>query len=143
MDRTDDDRTVKVIKWAWRYHALDATFFDSIEDAVLAAEHAADAGEEALDCIEVIESGVSRVLTDDEYHAIVDLIEASERHATETAPKAIVVLRLASPNGKDWTTYQGFADIQAAEKEANRYRQMLGAQRVRVDPVTVPFSLTP
>ncbi len=124
-----------VIKWAWRHHVLGADTFDSIRDAVLAAESASDMGDESLDCIEVIENGGARRLTAEEYDAIVGPIQAEEEARWKALPKSVVALRLASPAGRDWAFYQGFADRQKAEEEAEHWRQRLGADRVKLESI--------
>ena len=123
-----------IIKWSWVLGALHADPYDSIRDAVLAAKWAADNGDEALHCIEIIESDGSRILTTEEYRAIVDPIRKEESEAIRNRPKDVAVIRLASPDGKNWAHYEGFTDKAKAQAVAARYSEMLGSSRVKLEP---------
>jgi hypothetical protein len=131
-DGSSEVDSLKVVKWAWRHHVLGADFYDSIEDAVLASKSAEDYGDESLDCIEVIEGGVSRVLSSEEYHAIVDPIEEAEWAEIKARPKSVAVLDLAEPTGKHWSPHQGYSAMEDAQKAASDFRQQFGESRVRV-----------
>lgn len=124
------------IKWSWRHHSLSAEFYDSIEDAVLSAEFASDYGDEALQCIEVIEDDASRILASDsaEYLAIAEPRRQAEDEEYESRPKSVAFVHLRGPGDlKETAMIGGYATLDAAEKEAARLRRMLEPERVTVE----------
>ncbi len=136
MDRTDEITATTVIKWAWHNYSLTADTFDSVRDAVINAEGAAEAGEESLVCIEVIGPDGSHVLTDVEYYSITNGLMEQGRAAYEAQPKAVAIVRIRPPDtGNHWANYDSYPTLDEANQEADRFRSMLGPERVKVDPI--------
>lgn len=132
-----DDGRMTVLKWAWVHGSLDVDEFETLDAAVDAAAYAADYGHEALDCFEVWDGDGHRVIAHEEamrlIHERSDAIEA----ATPKSPPNVAVVRLVSPEGKT-ATYSGYPTMEKAEAAAAEFRQHLGADRVKVDPVRSP-----
>lgn len=123
------------IKWAYRHHVLGAESFDTLDQAVAAAYWAAEHGEEALECIEVInDDGTVRVYSRDEVDALTAPLRQQQEERYRARPPIVAVLDLCAPDGKTWTPYENFTDMADAEVAAENARQLLGADRVELRP---------
>lgn len=126
--------TETVLKWAWRYSVLGVDIYDSLDDAVRAAMWASDAGEEALDCIEVVRiDGTREVLGRDAVYELQRPIEEEREKEYKARPTPTVVLSVQGPSGK-WATYSSYVERDKADGDADRFRQALGPDRVKLTP---------
>lgn len=122
-----------IVKWTWRYHSLECDdYFDTYEQAASAALYASDAGDEALDCIEVWDESGYRKYSADEVFAFAE----ARRPVWVPGPPAVAVVEILAPNNPDrWVNYEGFTDEDDAHVKALELRERL-ADRVRVRALT-------
>lgn len=119
-----------VLKWAWVYGSLHVEEFDSLDEAVRSAVYAAEAGDESLDYIEVIDDdGTSTRHERDS--AVVRAVEEQQhemdRAAYEAAPAVTHRIRAANADGKE-ATISSFTDRGKAALELERLRPLLGGR---------------
>lgn len=129
-----DDGRMTVLKWAWRYGSLGVDEFETLDEAVGAATYADDYGEEALDCFEVWDDAGHRVIGHEEALRLVHERSDADDAARPKTPLNVAVVRLTSPDGKV-ATYSGYPTTEKAEAAADEFRRLIGADRVKVDPV--------
>lgn len=128
-----DQAPLMVLKWAWRYGVLDVDDFDSIDEAVRSAVWASGASEESFAGIEVVyEDGRTEVVDVAEQWRKVEQEEEEER---ASYPPTKARLDLRSQQGQ-WALFRTFADAADAERDAAELRDIFGADRVRVRPVS-------
>lgn len=101
-----------VLKWAWRYHSISVEDFDTLDDAVWAAQFASDDGQEALECIEIPAEG--RIIPADEVWNLADAL--GRVRAAESRPMVRVAeVTVTAPNGEFVSTvYEVWANAEAA-----------------------------
>lgn len=104
-----------VLKWAWRHYSLYMDEFDSVETALRMAAYQSDAGNEALDCIEVWDIDGYRTLTMEDVYDYED--EQAKRRAAEyeaSPPEPfLATISIVPPEGSrerrpEW--YGGYRD---------------------------------
>lgn len=128
----DQDRTVvTVIKWAYRYGVLTPDECDTLDEAVRSAWWAAEDGQEALDSIEVIYEDGTEVLDRKAVNVLTKPIEEAQDKAHEERPTPTVILDLRGPDGK-WGPYSSYVERAKADEDVERFRRLLGADRVRL-----------
>lgn len=132
-----EHRRETVLRWAWRYHNLSAHEHDSLRDAALAARYDADTGDAALECIEVVTDGVSRIVPQEEIEAIIRPIQQAEDEAWLARAPHVAAVRLSSPNGAGHAVWDTYATMNEANAEADRLILLLGRSRVQVTPLRV------
>jgi flavin-binding protein dodecin len=125
-----------VVKWAWRKFVLTAQTFDSLEEAIEDAVHAADMGDESLDSIEVIEDGVIRLYGwgSPEVKTIADAIRADEYaefKAFADVPRWTILLEHVKE--RKWVPLLSFAEEDDAASYAADLQHDAGAARVRIE----------
>lgn len=119
---------MRVIKWAWRYRTLDIEVYDSINDAVEAAEGAEDAGVESLDCLEVVYGGVpNRIISAEEVRGM----WRERRGPYIPAPAATTRVSVVHPT-KSVRSSDLFVDSTKAEEWAGQLKSLVG-DRVTVE----------
>ena len=123
-----------VIKWAYRHHSLQADTFDTLDEAVASAYWGGEYGEEALECVEVInDDGTTEVHDEKAVEALAAPLRQKADEEWRARPTPTVILDIRAPNG-DWAAYENFVAQDAAEAAASNARALLGADRVRLRP---------
>lgn len=128
------------IMWYWRYHALDFSIHDNLDDAINDARWGSDHGELAFDSIEVFEDGVGTVLDRDEVMARWREMERAEEDEYEAkqaaAPVSTAVICLLTPEGKHGGILDYIYGNTAEDKyKLERYEQTFG-QRIKVEALS-------
>lgn len=123
------------LKWSWRHGGIDVDAYNSLEEAVKFAVHAADYGEESFAFIE----GPDGVVDAAEVQRIWDEIERRQDEEYQARPKATHGIKLVAPDGteaegrKAW--YSTYRDRESADADATALRERFG-DRVKV--VSIP-----
>lgn len=122
-----------VIRWAWRHFALTADTFNTLDEAVVASLWASDAGEDSLDSIEVVDGQDRTVYDPEAVGRLTAPFEAKQREEYALQPEPTMIVDVRSPSG-DWGSYASFVDEAKAMNQAERFRELLGEDRVRLRP---------
>lgn len=121
-----------VLKWYWRYHVLGVEEFDDLDEACSSAEYLSDAGEEALDHIEVIhDDGTTDILSVEDVRERTRPERMARDAAYRAAPKP--TRKLTITYGDKSAVLGWFSDVGEAEREYARLGRRLGADRIRLE----------
>jgi hypothetical protein len=123
-----------VFTYAHRHHTLQVDHYSgeqALSTAIVAADHASDEGTEALAYIEVWEAGrLVRTLSRDEVWT-----EAEKyRSPLPKYDPPAADLQLQGHDG-NWASECRYQTLEGAERAADRYRAIMGDERVRVKPL--------
>jgi hypothetical protein len=119
-----------VLKWAWHRFSLEVSQYDSVDEAVDAAGYASDAGDEALDCIEVFDGDGHRVIPGDEALDLAHERSQSRRERNEPAP-VVATVRVRHPEKGDAVVLP-YTDTGRAQQDYERMVARLGESRVTI-----------
>lgn len=124
----------KAVKWAWRYYALGAVVYDTLDEAIESAIYAADAGAEALDCIEY--EGERITTADPRYRVVQRRIHEAEEAARRDRTLPTHRVDAKHPDG-EWVPLFGVTMplSESTAEEVQELTSALGDDRVRVRKV--------
>jgi len=121
------------LKWAHVYGCVEVEEFATLEDAVLAAEYASDAGTESLSCIE----GPDGTVSADSYRVIVDAEREAQRARWKAAEPDKFRVSVFPPDGvtkrEKWTVLDSFVGEREARALFDEMVLVVGADRVRFE----------
>lgn len=127
-----------ILYFAWRYHVLDVSVEDDLQDAASRTVYAADDAQEAFSHLEVWTGGEMRSYTLGELYEI-HRADNPSYDAPRPPWNPIARISIVSPTdeGRE-ARYDSYESMEKAEQEAERLRRIVGADRVKLTAIKRP-----